>query len=237
MARPRSDIAQRIVSAAAERFLHDGVDGASLRRIAQAAGTNLGMVYYYFPSKDDLFLAVVERHYAPLSQAIIEAIAAGPSFEQRVRALYDRFGALSDEEFVVVRLMLRESLVSSERLNRVFERMMQGHTPAMLALLTDGIASGHVAPDLHPAAALVTMAVLAVAPQVMLRRIAASVKSVELPEPAEMAKHMATVALRGVGAPGAAVTAAGPERRSPPSPEASPPTAPGRPSAARRRPR
>ena len=76
MARPRSDIAQRIVSAAAERFLHDGVDGASLRRIAQAAGTNLGMVYYYFPSKDDLFLAVVERHYAPLSQALIAAGAA-----------------------------------------------------------------------------------------------------------------------------------------------------------------
>ena len=177
MARPRSDIALRIVTAAAERFLHDGVDGASLRQIAVAAGTNLGMVYYYFPTKDDLFLAVVERHYAPLSQAIIEAIAAGPSFDERVRALYDRFGAMSDEEFVVLRLMLREALVSSERLNRVFERMMQGHTPAMLELLSEGIATGRVAADLHPVAALVTMAVLAIAPQVMVRRVAASVKA------------------------------------------------------------
>ncbi len=237
MARPRSDIAQRIVSAAAERFLHDGVDGASLRQIALAAETNLGMVYYYFPTKDDLFLAVVERHYAPLSQAIIEAVAAGPSFGQRVRALYDRFGAMSDEEFVVLRLMLRESLVSSERLSRVFERMMHGHTPAMLSLLTDGIASGDVAADVHPVAALVTMAVLAVAPQVMLRRVAASVKAVELPEPAEMAKHLATVALRGVGEGRATVTEEEPARRSPPPPEASPPTVKGRRSAARRRPR
>lgn len=234
MARPRSDIAQRIVSAAAERFLHDGVDGASLRQIAQAAGTNLGMVYYYFPTKDDLFLAVIERHYAPLSQQIIEAISAGPSFDERVRSLYDRFGAMSDEEFVVVRLMLRESLVSSERLNRVFERMMKGHTPAMLALLTDGIASGHVASDVNPAAALVTMAVLAIAPQVLLRRLAASVESVELPKPAEMAKQMATVALRGVGP---AVSGEAPAVGSPAPPEASPPTAPGRRSAARRRPR
>ena len=37
MARPPSDIAQRIVTAATERFLNDGVDGASLRQIARAA--------------------------------------------------------------------------------------------------------------------------------------------------------------------------------------------------------
>jgi AcrR family transcriptional regulator len=234
MARPRSDIAQRIVTAAAERFLHDGVDGASLRQIAVAAGTNLGMVYYYFPTKDDLFLAVVERHYAPLSQAIIEAIAAGPSFDERVRALYDRFGAMSDEEFVVLRLVLREALVSSERLTRVFERMMHGHTPAMLELLSEGIATGRVAADLHPVAALVTMAVLAIAPQVMVRRVAASVKAVELPTASELARHLSTVALRGIGP---AVSGEGPGQGSPAPPEASPPTASGRRSAARRRPR
>src|SRR4029077_6434218 len=57
MARPRSDIQPRIVRAARERFLAEGVDGASLRTIASDAGTNVGMVFYYFPTKDDLFLA------------------------------------------------------------------------------------------------------------------------------------------------------------------------------------
>ena len=37
MARPRSDIEPRIVHAARERFLHEGVDGASLRTIASNA--------------------------------------------------------------------------------------------------------------------------------------------------------------------------------------------------------
>jgi AcrR family transcriptional regulator len=45
MARPASDIAPRIVHAARERFLFEGVDGASLRNIAKDAGTNIGMVY------------------------------------------------------------------------------------------------------------------------------------------------------------------------------------------------
>ena len=63
MARPRSDIGPRIVHAARRRFLVEGVDGASLRAIAHDARTSIGMIYYYFPTKDDLFLAVVEEMY------------------------------------------------------------------------------------------------------------------------------------------------------------------------------
>jgi len=95
-------------------------------------------------------------------------------------------------------------------------------------------ATGRVAGDLHLVAALVTMAVLAIAPQVMVRRVAASVKAVELPAPSELARHLSTVALRGIGP---AVSGAVPAVGSPTPPEASPPTAPGRRSAARRRPR
>lgn len=199
MARPPSDIAQRIVTAATERFLNDGVDGASLRQIARAAGTNLGMVYYYFPTKDELFLAVVERHYAPLSQSITEAVTGERPFDERVRALFERFGAMTDEESVVLRLVLREALVSSERLTRLVDRMMHGHLPAMLGLLVDGIAAGRVGPEVHPAAAMVTMAALAVVPQVMVRRLAAGPVGAALPVPAELAGHLAAVALRGVG--------------------------------------
>ena len=234
MARPRSDIAPRIVAAATERFLHDGVDGASLRQIAQAAGTNLGMVYYYFPTKDDLFLAAVERHYGPLSQALVAAVSGERPFDDRVRALFDRFGAMSDEEFVVMRLVLREAMVSSTRLNRLLERMMHGHAPALLYLVADGVAAGRIGADVHPAAALVTMAALALAPQVMLRRLAASQAGVSLLAPAELAGHLATVALRGIG-PGPAAPTSVKVARTPPA--GSSPTGPDRRSAARRRPR
>ena len=58
MGRTPSDIAPRIVHAARRRFLSDGVEGASLRAIARDARTSIGMIYYYYPAKDDLFLAV-----------------------------------------------------------------------------------------------------------------------------------------------------------------------------------
>jgi len=78
MARPRSDIAPRVVIAARERFLKDGVDGASLRAIAHDARTSIGMIYYYFPTKDDLFLAVVEQVYEKVLADMASALEASP---------------------------------------------------------------------------------------------------------------------------------------------------------------
>ena len=69
MARPGSDLRSRVVPAARARFLAQGVDGASLRSIADDAGTSIGMVYYYFKTKDDLFLAVVEDVYGELMRS------------------------------------------------------------------------------------------------------------------------------------------------------------------------
>src|SRR5262249_27779376 len=66
MPRPRTDIRVRILHAARARFAAKGVDGSSLRSIAADARTSIGMIYYYFPSKDALFLAVVEEVYGNL---------------------------------------------------------------------------------------------------------------------------------------------------------------------------
>src|SRR6188472_3740663 len=106
MHRPPSDIAARIVEAARDRFLLQGVDGASLRSIAADAGTNIGMVYYYFKTKDELFLAVIEDVYVQLLADIGSALAPDVPEEQRVLRLYQRFAAMSDAEFKVVRLIL-----------------------------------------------------------------------------------------------------------------------------------
>src|SRR5262245_34414577 len=98
MARPRSDISTRIVHAARARFLQSGVDGASLRHIARDARTNIGMIYYYFPSKDDLFLAVVEEVYVGLLKDLALALAPDAPVEERIGRLYLRIGRASERE-------------------------------------------------------------------------------------------------------------------------------------------
>ncbi len=144
MARPRSDIAPRIVHAARDRFLKHGVDGASLREIARAARTSVGMVHYYFPTKDDLLLAVIEEVYAALSADIRKALEPDAGVEERLRRLYTRIASMSGEEFTVIRIVLREALVSSGRLKKVFGRFTAegAHVPLIAGTVLEGIQSG-----------------------------------------------------------------------------------------------
>jgi AcrR family transcriptional regulator len=60
---------QKILDAALEEFAHHGLGGARVERIAQRAGANKRMIYYYFRSKEALFLAVLEASYARIRTA------------------------------------------------------------------------------------------------------------------------------------------------------------------------
>ncbi len=53
---------ERILDAAARLFVKHGFDGASIDDITAAAGYTKGAFYANFPSKEDVFLALMERH-------------------------------------------------------------------------------------------------------------------------------------------------------------------------------
>ena len=58
-----------ILAAALAEFSRHGLGGARVDRIAARARANKRMLYYYFGSKDDLFLAVLEASYAQIRSA------------------------------------------------------------------------------------------------------------------------------------------------------------------------
>jgi len=60
---------QKILDAAVEEFARHGLGGARVERIAQRANANKRMIYYYFRSKEALFLAVLEASYAQIRSA------------------------------------------------------------------------------------------------------------------------------------------------------------------------
>jgi AcrR family transcriptional regulator len=64
--RPRdADRSQKdILDAALAEFAEFGLGGARMDRIADKAGINKRLIYYYFENKESLFLAVLERAYA-----------------------------------------------------------------------------------------------------------------------------------------------------------------------------
>jgi AcrR family transcriptional regulator len=150
VARVAGDIGPRIVAAARARFLREGVDGASLRAIARDAGTSIGMIYYYHPTKDDLFLAVVEEVYVALLKDLEARLAPARPVPDRLSALYHRIAAASHDEQQVLRLVVREALTSPARLARLFRRFQRGHVPLLIELVRDGVATGLFRADLPP---------------------------------------------------------------------------------------
>lgn len=69
-AAPRAEgLRERIVEAASNEFGRAGLGGARVERIAAKAGVNVRMLYYYFGSKDGLFLAALEHVYTEIRKA------------------------------------------------------------------------------------------------------------------------------------------------------------------------
>lgn len=199
MARPRSDIRVRILHAARERFLRQGVDGASLRRIARDARTSIAMIYYYFPTKDDLFAAVVEEVYEVVLVDLTVALDPALPVEERIGRLYRRIGAASEDETLVIRLVLREALVSSERLDRLFERFQRGHLPYVLRTIADGFAGGTFDARLHPLVVMLTMIALGGPGQLLRRVVETRLPSAGAPAGEALSELFVGVLLHGVG--------------------------------------
>jgi TetR/AcrR family transcriptional regulator len=59
---------RRILAAAAEEFAHRGYDGARVDAIVRRSKVSKNLLYYYFGSKEGLFIAVLEAAYARLHE-------------------------------------------------------------------------------------------------------------------------------------------------------------------------
>ena len=65
-----------LVEATARILVKEGFDKASTNRIAELAGVSVGSLYQYFPGKEALVAAVIERHQLQITQAVRGELAA-----------------------------------------------------------------------------------------------------------------------------------------------------------------
>lgn len=86
--RQRETRREQLLEVAARLFARQGIDGTSTKDLARAAGVSPGLLYHYFPSKDDLMLAVVEHFdFTPELREVLEARSEGAAREVLPRML------------------------------------------------------------------------------------------------------------------------------------------------------
>jgi AcrR family transcriptional regulator len=76
-----------ILDVAARVFAEQGMEKASMSRIAGHAGVSKGLLYHYYPSKSALIFAIVQAHLEELDKATAAADARDLPPGQRLRRL------------------------------------------------------------------------------------------------------------------------------------------------------
>ena len=120
---PRDERRSLLLSAALEVFTQAGYHQAAMDEIADRAGVSKPVLYQHFPSKLDLYLAVLDLHIDRLVFEIQRAISSTPDNAARVQATVAAYFNFIDSEGEAFRLLFESDMnvepAVRERLNRM----------------------------------------------------------------------------------------------------------------------
>jgi AcrR family transcriptional regulator len=134
---------ERLLDAAERAFAAEGFGGASLDRIAEAAGFTRGAVYSNFADKADLFVAVLDRRLDRRHAEVADAMLAAPDADAFVAALRSPAWTAGRDDAMRQWLMLRDEFrlfalrnpSAAERLARYDRRQRDYYVEAITHLL------------------------------------------------------------------------------------------------------
>lgn len=91
----------KIERAALKLFIHEGVEAATTREIAEQAGVSEGALYRHYKGKDELALHLFKETHRRLGMMMAEALSIDGTLEDRVRAAVTAYCELADEDFLL----------------------------------------------------------------------------------------------------------------------------------------
>jgi TetR/AcrR family transcriptional regulator len=138
----------RILDAAVRQFSENGLAGARTEQIAEEAGVNKALLYYYFQGKDALYTAALEavaEGVRATSMAVLEADAsAGERFVLSVLNHFDRIHTNPGFQSLMQQEMIRLHRGEDNALSPLVEKVFRPLTERMQQVLDEGIASGEL---------------------------------------------------------------------------------------------
>jgi AcrR family transcriptional regulator len=123
---------RQLLEAGARVFTEHSYDDASMAEVARAAGISKGLLYHYFPSKRDLFVATLEAAAAELRE-ITQPDPALPIPEQLAGALDAYLRWIEEHADSYVKLL--ESATGSDDVRSYMAQMRANTVERMLEVL------------------------------------------------------------------------------------------------------
>lgn len=109
---PREERRAQLLLAAQEVFVAHGFHGAAMDEIAIAAQVSKPVLYQHFPSKRDLYLALLDQQLAELTKRMLTALASTDDNKYRVQATIKAYFEFVSKDDQAHRLIFENDLVN-----------------------------------------------------------------------------------------------------------------------------
>ncbi len=138
---------ERILDASRDLFADKGYDAVSIREIAEAAGANSALIYYYFQDKDGLYRQVIESVFNLLLQRVQEIIGQGGDEPETVLGeLAGMYAHFLEENPSLVRIMYYELARGGPNLPVLADKILQPIFLTVRKVIERGMEEGTLQP-------------------------------------------------------------------------------------------
>ena len=133
---PRDERRAQLLTAALEVFTTAGYHSAAMDEIADHANVSKPVLYQHFPSKLDLYLAVLDIHIDSLVFTIQKAISANRENSSRVAATVEAYFGFIDSEGEAFRLLFESDMSLEPQVRERLNRMTYDNAAAVSAVIS-----------------------------------------------------------------------------------------------------
>lgn len=134
---PRRARRAQLLGAAHDVFVAAGYHAAAMDDIAERAGISKPVLYQHFPSKLDLYLALLDQHTEVLMAAIGEALASTTDNKQRVAATIQAYFDFVDDTGGAFRIVFESDLTNEAAVRDRVDRMTYAVAEATGAVIAE----------------------------------------------------------------------------------------------------
>ena len=134
---PRDERRSQLLAAALEVFTTSGYHAAAMDEIADRASVSKPVLYQHFPSKLDLYLAVLDQHIDALVFAIQRAIASTSDNRNRVKATIEAYFGFIEDEGGAFRLIFESDMSVEPQVRQRLDRMTYDCAVAVSAVISN----------------------------------------------------------------------------------------------------
>ena len=151
---------QAILTAAMAEFANQGIAGARTDAIAEAAGVNKALLYYYFEDKEGMYRACLEQVFGGLMERVRPVLTShGNALDILVTYAvthFDYIASAPHNSRLIQAELMRASVGKSPHIQYLGDKYFRKFMDTLLGILNEGIRRGEIRP-LDPGNAIVSL--------------------------------------------------------------------------------